>query len=93
MDTCNVIKKCFGKDGSKMFNFRIIYYADGTDVIDTRLKTPYNSLTPSQMEDYVETDKRLAYMERMKERAYKKAEHRRKMRNPLYRLAYVCRLV
>ena len=33
-----------------MFNFRIIACADGTDVIDTRLKTPYSSLTHAQME-------------------------------------------
>ena len=75
-----------------MLNFRISYYADGTDVIDTNLKTPYSSLTHAQMEDYIEMDKKLAYMERMKERAYKKAEHKRKMRNPLYRLACMCGL-
>ena len=73
-----------------MFNFRIIACADGTDIIDTTLKTPYNSLTSSQMEDYIETDKRLAYMERMKEKARKRAERERKVkRNPLYRLACV----
>ena len=75
-----------------MFDFRIINMPNGTDVIDTTLKTPYSSLTHAQMEDYVETDKRLAYMERMKEKAYKKAEHKRKMRNPLYRLACMCGL-
>ncbi len=74
-----------------MFNFRIIPCADGTEIIDTTLKTPYESLTPSQMEDYVETDKTLAYMERMKEREQKQAERKRKMeRNPLQKI--VCRL-
>jgi len=74
-----------------MFNFRIITCADGTDIIDTTLKTPYESLTPSQMEDYIETDKTLAYMERMKEKAWEGAERKRKMqRNPFYRV--VCML-
>ena len=48
------INKKYGRQERKweiMFNFRIIACADGTDVIDTRLKTPYSSLTPSQMED------------------------------------------
>lgn len=73
-----------------MFNFRIIYYADGTDVIDTTLKTPYSSLTHAQMEDYIEMDKRLAYMERMKEKEQRAAERGRKPgRNLFYRL--VCK--
>ena len=79
-----------GKIG--MFNFRIIPCADGTEIIDTTLKTPYESLTPSQMVDYVETDKTLTYMDRMEEKAYKRAERKRKMRNPLYRLACMCGL-
>lgn len=67
-----------------MFNFRIITCGDGTDVIDTTLKTPYNSLTHAQMEDYIEMDKQIALMERMKEKERKAAERRRKMeRNPL----------
>lgn len=76
-----------------MFNFRIIACADGTDVIDTRLKTPYSSLTHAQMEDYIEMDKKLAYMERMKEKEHKRMEHkkmerkRKTRRNLLYRVA------
>ena len=74
-----------------MFNFRIIYYADGTDVIDTTLKTPYSSLTPAQMEDYIETDKRLAYMEQMKKKECKKMEHKQKVeRNPIWRFFNFC---
>jgi len=77
-----------------MFNFRIITCADGTDIIDTTLKTPYNSLTPSQMEDYIETDKTLGYMERMKEKARRETERQRKMqRNPIYKMACLCGLV
>lgn len=71
-----------------MFNFRIIACPDGTDIIDTTLKTPYGSLTPSQMEDYIEMDKKPAYMERVKEKERKKAERERKIAgNPLYRMA------
>ena len=77
-----------------MFNFRIIPCADGTEIIDMTLKTPYESLTPSQMVDYVETDKTLACMERMEEKARKAGECRRKKeRNPLYKIACFCGLV
>ena len=77
-----------------MFDFRIIPCADGTEIIDKTLKTPYESLTPSQMENYVETDKTLAYMERMKEKDQRVAERKRRMeRNLFYRLAYFCGLV
>ncbi len=71
-----------------MFNFRIITCGDGTDVIDTTLKTPYNSLTHAQMEDYIEMDRKLAYMERVKEEERKRAEREQKIvKNPLYRMA------
>lgn len=46
----------------KVFNFRIIYGTNGTDVIDQRLSTPYNSLTAKQMQDYIEVDNQLAAM-------------------------------
>lgn len=71
-----------------MFNFRIITCGDGTDVIDTTLKTLYNSLTHAQMEDYIEMDNNLAYMGRVKEEERKKAEREQKIvKNPLYRMA------
>ena len=71
-----------------MFNFRIITCGDGTDVIDTTLKTTYSSLTHAQMEDYIEMDNNLAYMERVKEEERKKAEREQKIvKNPLYRMA------
>ena len=77
-----------------MFDFRIINLPDGTQVIDTTLKTPYSSLTPVQMVEYVEIDVQIAIMERMKKQERSKREHMRKAaRNPLYRLAYFCGLV
>lgn len=76
-----------------MFNFRIINLANGDQVIDPSLKTPYESLTPSQMEDYIETSKQITYMERMEKREQKQAEWKRRMKNPLYKIAYFCGLV
>jgi len=74
-----------------MFNFRIIYMSDGNQVIDPSFKTPFNSLTPSQMEDYIEMDKQLTYMERMKEKERKRMERKRKIkRNPLWKIANFC---
>lgn len=77
-----------------MFNFRIINLADGNQIIDPSLKTPYDSLTPLQMVEYTEMDKMLAYMDRMKRKARTKAERRRKLaRNPFVRFACFCGLV
>ena len=42
-----------------MFEFRIFYTADGNQIIDETLKTPYNALTPAQMLEYMETYDRL----------------------------------
>ena len=71
-----------------MFNFRIITLADGNQIIDPSLKTPYDSLTPLQMEEYTKMDEDIAYMDRVKREARRAAEHERKIvRNPLYRLA------
>ena len=77
-----------------MFGFRIINMPDGNQVIDPSFKTPFNSLTPAQMEDYIEMDKQIALMERMKEKERKAAERRRKKeRNPLWKIACLCGLV
>lgn len=50
----------------KVFNFRIIYGVDGTDIIDQSLSTPYDSLTAKQMQDYIEVDNELVAMAVMK---------------------------
>lgn len=71
-----------------MFNFRIINTADGNQIIDRSLKTPYEALTPTQMMEYMEMDNSLAFMDRMERKAREKAEHMRRVaRNPFYRLA------
>ena len=52
-----------------MFEFRIIDTADGNQVIDRNLKTPYSALTPLQMVEYVEVDVQLAIMDAMERKA------------------------
>lgn len=77
-----------------MFEFRIIACADGTEIIDRGLETPYNALTPLQMVEYLEMDNRLAYMDRMERKVREEAERRRKLvRNPIYKMACLCGLV
>lgn len=74
-----------------MFDFRIITCADGTEIVDRTLKTPYKALTPLQMVEYLEMDNRLAYMDRIERKARKEAERQRKItRNPFVRIACFC---
>ena len=74
-----------------MFNFRLIETPDGHQIIDTTLKTPYESLTPLQMMEYMEMDRHLAFMERMERKEKRVMKHRRK--NPLWKLACVCGII
>lgn len=46
------------------FNFRIIKCANGAEIIDNTLSTPYNSLTPIQMMDYINVENSLYFTER-----------------------------
>lgn len=48
------------------FNFRIIKIANGAEIIDSTLSTPYNSLTPLQMMDYINVENSLYFSERKK---------------------------
>lgn len=43
------------------FDFRIIDMECGNQIIDRRHNTPYSTLTPLQMVEYMEMDNRLAY--------------------------------
>lgn len=72
-----------------MFDFRIISLENGNQIIDSWLKTPYDSLTAVQMQEYIEVDCQLGLMERQKRKKQREAaEHKRRFwRNPLYRLA------
>ena len=74
-----------------MFNFRIINTPDGNQIIDTSLKTPYDTLTPTEMIEYIETDKNMAFMDKMEKKRRKEEERQRKLaRNPLWKLACAC---
>ena len=46
------------------FNFRIIKSANGVEIIDSTLSTPYNSLTPMQMIDYINVEDMLHLAEK-----------------------------
>ena len=61
-----------------MFNFRLINTPDGNQIIDTTLKTPYDSITPIEMMEYMEVDARLEYMKRMERKQKKEADKQQK---------------
>lgn len=76
------------------FDFRIIETETGDQIIDRNLKTPYKALTALQMEEYIEVDVKLYFINRMERKAREEADARRKMaRNPVYKLACLCGLV
>ena len=74
-----------------MFNFRIINTPDGNQIIDTTLKTPYDSITPIEMMEYIEVDNQLVYIERMERKQKREAERQRKFTYKVFhKLACVC---
>ena len=74
-----------------MFNFRIINTPDGNQIIDTTLKTPYDSITPIEMMEYIEVDARLEYMKRMERKRQIETERNRKFTYKLFhKVACMC---
>ena len=74
-----------------MFNFRLINTPDGNQIIDTTLKTPYDSITAVEMLEYMEVDNRLAYMERLERKQKREAERKRKLAYKLFhKVACAC---
>ena len=74
-----------------MFNFRLINTPDGNQIIDFTLKTPYSSITPLQMEEYIEIDNQLAYMKRMERKQKREAERNQKFTYKLFnKVACMC---
>ena len=73
-----------------MFNFRLINTPDGNQIIDKTLKTPYDSITPLQMLEYMEIDNQLSFMERLEKKQKREVERKRKLKNPIYKIACVC---
>ncbi len=77
------------------FNFRIIDIADGNQIIDRNLKTPYSALTPLQMVEYIEMDVQLAIMDMMERKAKEETGRKRlvSVRNQIYKIACLWGLV
>lgn len=74
-----------------MFNFRLINTPDGNQIIDTTLKTPYDSITPLEMVEYMEVDNRLEYMKRIERKQAREAERKRKFTYKLFhKVACMC---
>ena len=74
-----------------MFNFRLINTSDGNQIIDTTLKTPYDSITAVEMLEYMEVDARLECMKRMERKQKIELERKRKFTYKLFhKLACVC---
>ena len=74
-----------------MFDFRLINTPDGNQVIDTTLKTPYDSITPIEMIEYMEVDNRLAYMKRIERKQQREADRQRKITYRfMHKIACMC---
>ena len=74
-----------------MFDFRLINLPDGNQVIDTSLKTPYDSLTSVQMLEYMEVDSQLEYMKRLERKQKREAERKRKFTYKfMHKVACMC---
>ena len=74
-----------------MFEFRIIDTADGNQVIDNTLKTPYSSLTLEQFQEYVEVSKCVEVLELLKIKERREAERKQKfVYKILHKVACVC---
>ena len=74
-----------------MFNFRLINTPDGNQQIDTTLKTPYDSITPIEMIEYIEVDAQLDYMKRMERKQKKEIERQQKISYKLFhKVACMC---
>ena len=74
-----------------MFDFRLINTPDGNQIIDTTLKTPYDSITAVEMLEYMEVDARLEYMKRIERKQQREAERKRKFTYRfMYKVACMC---
>ena len=81
------------KGDKTMFDFRIVNLPDGAQVIDPSVKTPVESLTPEMQLEYMEVSRQITYSEIMVRKQRRKQEHERKAaKNPLHKLACLCRL-
>lgn len=74
-----------------MFDFRLFNTTDGNQIIDKTLKTPYDSLTPLQMLEYMEVDAQLSLMDRLERK--KKSEEQKFAKNLLRKVACFCGII
>lgn len=73
------------------FDFRIIQQADGSQIIDDRIKTPIDSLTPEMQVEYMDVHNQLSKMERIKKKEQREAAYKQKLaKNPFVRFACFC---
>lgn len=61
-----------------MFDFRLINTPDGNQVIDTSLKTPCESLTVEQLQEYIKVDKQLSITESLEKKRKREMECQQK---------------
>ena len=74
-----------------MFEFRLINLSDGNQIIDTTLKTPYDSITAVEMLEYMEVDARLEHMRRMEREQKREVERQQKFTYKLFhKVACAC---
>ena len=60
-------------------------------MIDEKLKTPYNSLTPVEMMEYKAVDDELFWIDRQKKKEQKEAQRKQKIiYRSLYKVACAC---
>lgn len=72
-----------------MFHFRLIMTADGNQIIDMSQDTPYESISPVEMLEYIEVDEKLAFSERLERKRQRLEEApQRFLMNPFKRLIY-----
>ena len=76
-----------------MFNFAIINTPDGNQVIDRTKQTPCDTLDSFQILEYMEVEEKLSRMDMLERKQRMERERRRKVRNPLYRLACMCGII
>ena len=74
-----------------MFEFRLINLSDGNQIIDTTLKTPYDSITAVEMLEYMEVDARLEHMWRMERNQKRESERKQKFTYKfMHKIACMC---
>ena len=76
------------------FDFRLVDLPDGSQLINDKVKTPVDALTPEMQLEYMEIYNSLTVMEMLRRKARREAEQQQKMsRNLLYKLVRLFGLV